>query len=216
MKSLKSYSNRKKCEQKITKVKVNDRKDFSYELSLIQNDYLRSFAEFCLNNAPDYFYTYPASKSGEYHPRCSNELYGLTRHIKYCVRLANELMKDGFLFPFNDTDKDLIYVTLLLHDLCKWGVGKYKNFLKHGGIAARYVESIVEGTEYESIIKSSAWDIIKMAMRRHLGIHSKSVYGLPQTELELFVARIDYICSLTVQDEIEDLKNEELKKEDNK
>lgn len=212
MKSLKSYSNRKNCEQKITKVKVNDRKDFSYELSLIQNDYLREFAEFCLDNAPDYFYTYPASKSGEYHPRCSNELYGLTRHTKYCVRLANELMKDGFLFPFNDSDKDLIYVTLLLHDLCKYGFGKYKNFLKHGGIAVHYVEDIVKGTEFESIIKSSAWDTIKMAIRRHLGLYSKSAYGLPQTELELFVARVDYITSLQVQDEIEDLKNEEIEK----
>lgn len=212
MKSLKSYGNRKKCEQKITKVKVNDRKDFSYELSLIQNDYLRSFAEFCLNNAPDYFYTYPASKSGEYHPRCSNELYGLTRHVKYCVRLADELMKDGFLFPFDENEKDLIYVALLLHDLCKYGFKKYKNFLKHGGIAVHYVEDIVKGTEYESIIKSSAWDTIKMAMRRHLGLYSESAYGLPQTELELFVARVDYITSLRVQDEIEDLKNEEIEK----
>lgn len=212
MKSLKSYGNRKKCEEKITKVKVNDRKDFSYELSLIQNDYLREFTKYCLEHAPDYFYTYPASKSGEYHPRCSNELYGLTRHTKYCVRLSHELMKDGFLFPFNDTDKDLIYVALLLHDLCKWGIGKYKNFLKHGGIAVHYVEDLVKGTEYESIIKSSAWDTIKMAMRRHLGLYSKSAYGLPQTELELFVARVDYITSLRVQDEIEDLKNEEIEK----
>ena len=212
MKSLKSYGNRKKCEEKITKVKVNDRKEFSYELSLIQNDYLREFTKYCLEHAPDYFYTYPASKSGEYHPRCSNELYGLTRHTKYCVRLSHELMKDGFLFPFNDTDKDLIYVALLLHDLCKWGIGKYKNFLKHGGIAVHYVEDLVKGTEYESIIKSSAWDTIKMAMRRHLGLYSKSAYGLPQTELELFVARVDYITSLRVQDEIEDLKNEEIEK----
>lgn len=212
MKSLKSYGNRKKTEEKITKVKVNDRKDFSYELSLIQNDYLREFTKYCLEHAPDYFYTYPASKSGEYHPRCSNELYGLTRHVKYCVRLSHELMKDGFLFPFNDTDKDLIYVTLLLHDLCKWGVGKYKNFLKHGGIAARYVEELVQGTEFESFMSSEAWTIISGAMRRHLGIHSKSVYGLPQNEIELFVARVDYICSLQVQDEIEDLKNEEIEK----
>ena len=212
MKSLKSYGNRKKCEEKITKVKVNDRKEFSYELSLIQNDYLREFTKYCLEHAPDYFYTYPASKSGEYHPRCSNELYGLTRHTKYCVRLSHELMKDGFLFPFNDTDKDLIYVALLLHDLCKWGIGKYKNFLKHGGIAVHYVEDLVKGTEYESIIKSSAWETIKMAMRRHLGLYSKSAYGLPQTELELFVARVDYITSLRVQDEIEDLKNEEIEK----
>ena len=212
MKSLKSYNNRKKCEQKITKVKVNDRKDFSYELSLIQNDYLRSFAEFCLEHAPDYFYTYPVSKSGEYHPRCSNELHGLTRHVKYCLRMSHELMKDGFLFPFNDTEKDLIYVALLLHDLCKYGIGKYKNFLKHGSIAAHHVESIVQGTEFESFMSSEAWAIISGAMRRHLGIHSKSVYGLPQNEIELFVARVDYICSLRVQDEIEDLKNEELKK----
>lgn len=213
MKSLKSYNKRKKCEEKITKVKVNDRKDFSYELSLIQNDYLREFAEFCLNNAPDYFYTYPASKSGEYHPRCSNELYGLTRHVKFCVRLADELMKDGFLFPFDDNEKDLIYVALLLHDLCKYGIGKYKNFLKHGSIATHYINDIVQGTEFESFMSSEAWAIISGAMRRHLGVYSKSVYGLPQNEIELFVARVDYICSLRVQDEIEDLKNEELKKE---
>lgn len=212
MKSLKSYGNRKKSEQKITKVKVNDRKDFSYELSLIQNDYLREFTKFCLDNAPDYFYTYPASKSGEYHPRCSNELYGLTRHVKFCVRLADKLMKDGFLFPFDDNEKDLIYVTLLLHDLCKWGVGGYKNFRKHGGIAVHYLEELVQGTEFESFIFSESWSIISGAMRRHLGKYSESVYGLPQTELELFVARVDYICSLRVQDEIEDLKNEEIEK----
>lgn len=212
MKSLKSYSNRKKSEEKITKVKVNDRKDFSYELSLIQNDYLREFTKYCLDNAPDYFYTYPASKSGEYHPRCSNELYGLTRHVKFCVRLADKLMKDGFLFPFDDNEKDLIYVTLLLHDLCKWGVGGYKNFRKHGGIAVHYLEELVQGTEFESFIFSESWSIISGAMRRHLGKYSESVYGLPQTELELFVARVDYICSLRVQDEIEDLKNEEIEK----
>ena len=216
MKSLKSYGNRKKCKEKITKVKVNDRKDFSYELSLIQNDYLREFTKYCLEHAPDYFYTYPASKSGEYHPRCSNELYGLTRHTKYCVRLSHELMKDGFLFPFSDTEKDLIYVALLLHDICKWGVGKYKNFIKHGSIAAHYINDIVQGTEFESFMSSEAWAIISGAIRRHLGKYSESVYGLPQNELELFVARVDYITSLKVQDEIEDLKKEELKEENNK
>lgn len=216
MKSLKSYGNRKKSQEKITKVKVNDRKDFSYELSLIHNDYLKSFAEFCLEHAPDYFYTYPASKSGEYHPRCSNELYGLTRHVKMCLRMSHELMKDGFLFPFNDTEKDLIYVALLLHDICKYGVGKYKNFLKHGSIAVHYINDIVQGTEFESFMSSEAWAIISGAMRRHLGKYSESVYGLPQNEIELFVARVDYITSLKVQDEIEDLKNEELKKENNK
>lgn len=212
MKSLKSYGNRKKSQEKITKVKVNDRKDFSYELSLIQNDYLREFTKYCLEHAPDYFYTYPASKSGEYHPRCSNELYGLTRHVKYCVRLANELMKDGFLFPFDENEKDLIYVALLLHDLCKWGVGKYKNFIKHGGIAANYISDIVQGTEFESFMSSEAWAIISGAMRRHLGKYSEAAYGLPQNEIELFVARVDYIASLKVQDEIEDLKNEEIEK----
>lgn len=216
MKSLKSYSNRKKTEEKITKVKVNDRKDFSYELSLIQNDYLREFAEFCLNNAPDYFYTYPASKSGEYHPRCSNELYGLTRHVKMCIRMSHELMKDGFLFSFDENEKDLIYVALLLHDLCKYGFKQYKNFRKHGGIAVHYVEDLVKGTEFESFIFSESWSIISGAMRRHLGVYSESVYGLPQTKLELFVARVDYITSLQVQDEIEDLKKEELKEENNK
>ena len=206
MKSLKKYKDRKVVESKVSKPKVNDRGDFFYELNLINNDYLRAFAEFCVDNALEMFLTYPASKSGDFHPDSSNGYGGLVRHTKLCMRLANEMMKDNYLFPFDELEKDLVMVALLLHDFSKFGWNGVNTFMKHGCQAVRYIEHITKGTEFEVFMFSEEWEIISNAMRTHLGVYSEQFVGLPKDRVGKMVARVDYISSLKTFDEMTEIK----------
>ena len=46
---------------------MNKIKTFELELDMIKDNDLRNLVKRCLENAPDYFYTIPASSSGKYH-----------------------------------------------------------------------------------------------------------------------------------------------------
>lgn len=68
--------------------------------------------------ATDDFFKGPAAKSGRYHPEISNGDYGLIRHTKLVVAIANELMQAK---KVNKDDRELIIAACLLHDIVKNG-----------------------------------------------------------------------------------------------
>ena len=99
---------------------------FNKELSYIKSDRLRESVKVLLNMLPDYFYEIAASSTGKYHPAFSLGDGGLVRHTKVAVRIANELFNDASLFTsYTDDEKDLLIMSLLLHDGLKDVITSY-------------------------------------------------------------------------------------------
>src|SRR5574344_1848068 len=77
-----------------------------------------------LNLLPDYIYEVPASSTGKYHPAFSLGDGGLVRHVKVATRIAVELFNNNSLQNFNDTEKDLLLMSIILHNKLKSGLIK--------------------------------------------------------------------------------------------
>src|SRR6185437_7550028 len=89
---------------------------FKNELHNIKYQPLKIFAEWCLNQLPDYFYEVAASSTGKYHPAYALGEGGLVRHTRAALGIAEELFKNDTVQNFDDLEKDIIRVSLLLHD----------------------------------------------------------------------------------------------------
>ena len=87
----------------------------------IENSQLKSFALYCVEKIPSYFWTIPASSSGKYHPVTDLGYGGLVRHSLMVLRVAIDLIN-----ATNDTTiikmKDEILFSCLFHDCCKNGL----------------------------------------------------------------------------------------------
>ena len=93
---------------------------FTNELNTIQNDNIRQFCLEMLEDAPDYFFTIPASTTGKYHPSYALNTAGLVRHTKALVGIANDLLALE-QYNFDPDTKDMIRVAGILHDAKKLG-----------------------------------------------------------------------------------------------
>ena len=93
-------------------------KVFEKELSFIKNERLKENAKIILNNLPDYFYKIQAASTGKYHPNYALGDGGLVRHTKAAVNFANNLFG---IYKLDDHTKDLIIISLLIHDGLKKG-----------------------------------------------------------------------------------------------
>lgn len=117
---------------------------------------LREQVEFCLSEAPEYFFTAPASQSGRYHPEKMNGEGGLLRHTKACVSLGIHLVQ--VIDVVGREDK--VIAALILHDTCKFGVedemGDYCD--NHGSLAAQRCKAL--GLEDKEVLHS---------IERHMG-----------------------------------------------
>ena len=125
---------------------------FNNELELIKNDRLRRSCEVLLNELPDYFYEIPASSTGKYHPKFALGEGGLVRHTKVAVRIAYEIIKTQSIGNvFTDDEKDLILISLMLHDGLKEGFPKEKyTKFDHPILAANFVKDKANLTELTS------------------------------------------------------------------
>ena len=98
---------------------INERLQlFANELNDIKDNNLRQFAVQLLTNAPEYFFTVPASSSGKYHPYFAREVGGLVKHTR-CVIFYAECNAESF--NFDEHTKDLAIIAALAHDIKKQG-----------------------------------------------------------------------------------------------
>ena len=75
---------------------------------------------------PDYFFEIPASSSGKYHPKISLGNGGVVRHTVFAVDLALELFR---VYNFTDIEKDIIVISLAIHDTFKSGITNEKSVM---------------------------------------------------------------------------------------
>ena len=171
---------------------------FNNELELIKNDRLRRSCEVLLNELPDYFYEIPASSTGKYHPKFALGEGGLVRHTKVAVRIAYEIIKTQSIGNvFTDDEKDLILISLMLHDGLKEGFPKEKyTRFDHPILAANFVNDKANLTE----LTSEEVKLISTNISSHMGEWNKSDYSditlpLPKNKYQKMVHMCDLLAS---------------------
>ena len=182
-----------------------DSKVFDKEIANITDDRLKIFTMYILDNVPDYFYHIAASSTGKYHPKFSLGEGGLVRHTKSALMFAEELFKNDTIQSFTDEEKDIIRVSLILHDSVKHGLdGSTFTTSTHPLDASKYIDIVCNNEfvpdEVKEIYNSDICKTIKRAIETHMGNYNKDRQGneilpKPQTELEKFVHLCDYLSS---------------------
>lgn len=170
---------------------------FSQELKTIVNDDIREFAIVLLDNAPEYFYSVPASSSGKYHPEYSLGDGGLVRHTKAVVRFLNHILTiEQHGGSFTDRQKDCMRVSCMYHDGEKQGNkgGKVTVFV-HPLQAAETVR------KYKGrYLSDGELDYIASAIESHMGewnTNKRNSVELPKPKsaAQKLVHLADYLAS---------------------
>ena len=168
---------------------------FRAELNTITNSNIHQFCIDMLEDAPDYFFTVPASSTGKYHPKFAQGEQGLIRHTKALVGIANDLLALE-QFDFDNDTKDMIRVAGILHDAKKHGDnGSTYTVFDHPVIAAEWVCN----SRSEAISQADKNKIASM-IASHMGgwntdKRSNIVLPKPVTAAQQFVHMCDYLAS---------------------
>lgn len=174
---------------------------FKRELNYISDIKIREEGFRILDLLPDYFYVIPASSSGKYHPNYALGDGGLVRHTKAAVRIAWELLQNNSIGEtFNDKEKDLILLSLLLHDGLKSGLVKEQyTVFEHSLLMADFVKK-------NSLLSNEDIDLVTSMIASHNGKgghgeqwntskYSRIVLPSPVNKYQKFVHMCDYLAS---------------------
>jgi hypothetical protein len=173
---------------------------FANELNDIQDDNLRQFAAQLLANAPEYFFTIPASSSGKHHPYFAREIGGLVKHTR-CVVFYAECNAESF--NFDSHTKDLAIIAALAHDIKKQGNNDARNYTvwEHPELAYNFILEMQN--TYPNLISVEDATIVANAILSHMGkwwhdekfIKGKKQFPLPTTMLDYAIQSADYMAS---------------------
>ena len=177
-------------------VKINC---FKKEISYIKDTNLKKDLKTLIGILPDYFFEVPASSTGKYHPSFALGDGGLVRHTKVAVRMGYELLSNNLVgCKFNDHDKDLILISLLLHDGLKSGLEheKYTRF-DHPLLVSKYI------MDNKDKLLMDIDDVRKVCsmIESHMGewtydsYHKREVLPRPRTAEQRFVHMCDFLAS---------------------
>ena len=172
--------------------------NFNKELTYIKNPKYQKAAKQLINLLPDYFYEVPASSTGKYHPSFSLGDGGLLRHTKVAVKIAHELLENKVIgYSFNENEKDLMIIALIMHD-----------GLKHGKIKEKYVKfdhpilmkNYIEENKDKIDLKGNEIEFITNIIQSHMGQWNTNPYSditlpLPKDKYQRFVHMCDYLSS---------------------
>lgn len=172
---------------------------FNKEISYIKDERLKESVKVLLNMLPDYFYEIAASSTGKYHPAFSLGDGGLVRHTKVAVRIAYELFNNASLFTsYSDEEKDLLIISLLLHDGLKEGIVKEKYVrFDHPLIVVEFIKENANKTK----LNDKEVGFITNAIASHMGSwntnepYSSIVLPLPENKYQQFIHMCDYLSS---------------------
>lgn len=170
---------------------------FKEELNYIKNLEYRKNALNLIKELPDYFFEIAASSTGKYHPSFALGKGGLVRHTKVAVRLANELSNSMIGDVFNNDEKDLMIIALILHDGLKKGFTeeKYTRF-DHPILSAQFIEKNKDKTSFTE--KEIAF--LKKIVSSHMGPYNTNQYSdvvlpIPKNKYQKFVHMCDLLAS---------------------
>jgi len=171
---------------------------FLEELSYIQNeDYSEALLNI-INMLPDYWFHEAASSTGKYHPDYALGDGGLLRHSKAAMRIGLELLSNPAIGDkYTQREKDLMLMSLLVHDGLKLGLPqeKYTRF-DHPILMGNFV---VEHREEIGINEEDA-TFMQDVIKTHMGnwttdYNGNEVLEKPKTKYQNFVHMCDYLAS---------------------
>ena len=171
---------------------------FLDELSYIKNDDYADALLNIINMLPEYWLHEAASSTGKYHPEYALNEAGLLRHSKAAMRIGFELLLDPAIGnKYTDREKDLMLMSLLVHDGLKLGrpQEKYTRF-DHPILMGNFIidnRDEIGLNEEDAIFMN---DVIKT----HMGPWTKDYQGnevleSPKTKYQNFVHMCDYLAS---------------------
>ena len=171
---------------------------FEQELKYIKNESYKNDTMYLIDSLPDYFFEVAAASTGKYHPKYAQGEGGLVRHTKAAVKIAYELLADPAIGnKYTDDEKDLMIISLMLHDGLKLGKekSKYTKF-DHPLLVGEFIKENKANLNFSD-------DEIKFlsdAIASHMGPWTKDYDGnevlpYPKTKYQNFVHMCDYLAS---------------------
>lgn len=187
---------RKECHLVEELTQMYNKEIFKPYLNLFQNEKIKQFANYLLDEVPDYFWTTAASSTGKYHPSYSLGNGGLVRHTLSALYYAKEMLNLEMYKDLLDY-KDEIYFAIMFHDCQKLGNSKY-TVHEHPDLAADFI--VKHWEENNTGVPKVSIDLICNMVKSHMGQwnankYSKIVLLKPNTQLEKFVHLCDYLAS---------------------
>lgn len=171
---------------------------FNDELNLIKNERLKESCIELLKLLPDYFYHVEASSSGKYHPAFALGEGGLVRHTKVAVKIADEIIKtESVGNVFTQDEKDMILISLMLHDGLKKGLTeeKYTRF-DHPVLMGDFVLEHADKTKLSTLEAKMISENIKSHMGEwNTNPYSTVVLPKPKNKYQKMVHMCDLLAS---------------------
>lgn len=170
---------------------------FNKELSYIKNNRIKESTKKLIELLPDYFFEIPASSTGKYHPSFTLGNGGLIRHTKVAVKIAYELLNNDSVNNFTNDEKDLIILSLILHDGLKSGLEQEKyTRVDHPLLISKYIKDNQNKTE----LSNDEISYICESIESHMGqwnkdFNNNEVLPLPKSKQSRFVHMCDYLAS---------------------
>lgn len=171
---------------------------FLDELSYIQSEEYSDALLNIINMIPDYWFHEAASSTGKYHPEYALGDGGLLRHSKAAMRIGYELLSDKVIGDkYTDREKDLMLMSLLVHDGLKLGIPqeKYTRF-DHPILMGKFIMDHKDEIGINEEDAKFMNDVIKT----HMGpwttdYQGNEVLEVPKTKYQNFVHMCDFLAS---------------------
>ena len=171
---------------------------FEKEISYIKDDRLKENIKIMINLLPDYFFKVPASSTGKYHPDFAQGTSGLVRHTKAAVRFAYEIINNNSIgYIFNDLEKDLIIMALIMHDGCKHGIVQSKYTIVEHPLV---VSKLIKDNKDKLTLTNDELELLCSMIESHMGEFNKDFQGnevlpRPLDKYSKFVHMCDFLAS---------------------
>lgn len=177
---------------------MNKIETFKREYTYVNNAKYVENLKILVDLLPDYFFIVPASSTGKYHPEFSLGDGGLLRHTKAAVKIAFELLKNNTIgSQFSSQQKDLMIMSLILHDGLKSGLEKQKyTQVDHPLLVSKYIKDNKE----KLTLNDEEIRFICECIESHMGEWNKDfndveILPLPKNKYQKFVHMCDFLAS---------------------
>ena len=171
---------------------------FKKEINYIKNERYKENAMKLIDLLPDYFFSVPASSTGKYHPKYALGDGGLLRHSKVAMRMGYELLLDESIGnKYTSREKDLMLISLLIHDGLKSGIEKEKyTRFDHPILMANFILDNKDKFDLNEEDAKFISDVIKTHMGNYTtDYNGNEVLEKPSNKYQNFVHMCDYLAS---------------------
>ena len=171
---------------------------FLDELGYIKDENYQEALLNIINMLPEYWLDEAASSTGKYHPEYALGKGGLLRHSKAAMRIGYELLSNPCIGgKYTEREKNLMLMSLLVHDGLKLGLPKEKyTRFDHPILMANF---IIDKKDEIGINEEDA-KFMADVIKTHMGpwttdYDGNEVLEKPTTKYQNFVHMCDYLAS---------------------